>query len=103
MTMQYNIDIVRRILRRNVDEPELQTLAGKIDNQRPVFVPVAISANNGQRRADRFEIERNGGFTNVTEVPDLVRVCRQIDNLLRQFIVSVSYNQHAHCFNQCAP
>lgn len=83
MTMQHNIDTIRRIFRRNVHEPKLQTFSLKIDNQRPVLVPIAISAHNRERRADRFEVERDRRLANVAQMPDLVRLARKIDNLWR--------------------
>lgn len=94
--MQHNIDIVRRIFRRNVDEPKSQTLADEIDYQRPVFVPIAISANHGQGRPDCFEIERDGRFANVAEMPDLVGCRGEIENCLRKFVVSISEDENSH-------
>ena len=118
MTMQDNIDIIRGNLRRNVHEPKLQTLARKIGNQRPVLVPIAISADNRESRTDRFEIKRDRRLANVTQMPDLVRVARKIDNLWRQLVMRVcdyedpnhlllsaspARTEHAHCFQQSAP
>lgn len=94
MTMQNNIDIVRRNFRWNVDETKLQTFALKVDNQRPVLVPVAIAAHNSQRRTDRFEIERDRRFTNIAQMPNLIRLARKIDNLLRQFVMRVRQNEN---------
>jgi len=103
MTMQDNIDITRRNFRRNVHQPKLQTLARKIDNQRPVVIPIAIPAHNRERRTDRPQIERDRRLANIAEVPDLVRIARKIDNLLRQFVMGVREYEHAHCFEQSAP
>jgi hypothetical protein len=97
MTMQNNIDIIRRIFRRNMNEPELQTFAGKIDNQGPVGVPIAIAAHHGQRRTDRFQVQRDRRFANITQMPNLIRIPRKIDDLLRQLVMSVGYDQDAHC------
>ena len=99
MTMQHNIDIVRRIFRRNVHQPKLQTFSLKIDNQRPVFVPVAIAAHNRQRRTNRFEIQRNRRLANVAEMPDLVRLARKMDNLLRQFVMRIRQYENFHSTN----
>ena len=96
MTMQHNIDIIRRRFRRNVHEPKFQAFALKIDNERPFLVPVAISTHNRERRTNRFQIERDRRLTNIAEMPDLVRIARKIDNLLRQFVVRVRYDQDAH-------
>ena len=89
MTMQHNIDIVRRIFRRNMDEPKFQTFARKIDNQRPILIPVAIAANNRQRRTDRFQIEHDGRLAHVAKVPDLVGIAREIENVMRQLVMRV--------------
>ena len=97
MTMQHNINILRRNIGRNMDESELQSIPRKIDNQRPVFVPIAIPAHDRQRRTDSFEIERDRRLTNIAQVPNLIRVARKIDNLLRQFAMSIGYDQDAHC------
>ena len=96
MTMQNNIDIVRRNFRRNVDKPKLQTFALKIDNQRPILSPIAIAADNGQPRTNRFEIERDRRFANVAQVPDLVRLARKLDNLRRQFVMRIRQDEDLH-------
>lgn len=96
MTMQDNIDIVRRNFRRNMHEPELQALALKIDHERPVFIPIAIPANNGERRANRFQVERDRRLANIAKVPDLVRLAGKIDNLLRQFVMRVRQHEYLH-------
>jgi hypothetical protein len=36
-------------------------------------------------------------------MPNLIRIPRKIDDLLRQLVMSVGNNQHAHCFVECAP
>lgn len=95
MTMQHKIDIVRRNFRRNMHEPELQSLALKIDNERPIFVPIAIAANNRQRRTDRFQVERDCRFAHIAKMPDLIRLARKIDNLRRQLVMRVRDNQNA--------
>src|SRR5207244_1803674 len=40
VTMQNNIDIIRRNIRRNMLQPKSQTLSLKIDNQRPIGIPI---------------------------------------------------------------
>jgi len=99
MTMQDNVDITRGNFRRNVHQPKLQTLARKIDNQRPVVIPIAIPAHNRERRTDRLEIERDRRLANIAEVPDLVRIARKIENLLRQLVMGVSQNENLHSTN----
>src|SRR5205085_10154427 len=99
MTMQNNIDIIRRIFRRNMDESKLPTFARKIDNQRPIRVPVAVSAHDRQRRTDRFQVERDRRFANIAQMPDLVRTAGKIDNLLRQLVMRVCQDENLHSTN----
>lgn len=94
MTMQNNINTIRRNFRWNVHQPEFQTLALEINDQRPVFVPIAVTPDNREWRSDRFEIERDRRFANVAKVPNLVRIARQIDNLWRQLVVRVRQNKN---------
>lgn len=96
MTMQHNIDIIGRSFGRNVHEPKLQTFALNIDNQRPVFIPIAISAHNRERWTDRFQIERDRRFAHVAQMPNLIRLACEIDHLRRQFVVSVRQHEDLH-------
>src|SRR5690348_11004290 len=96
MTVQNNINIARRNFRRNMDQPEFQTFAGEINNQRPVLIPITISTNNSQRRSDSFEIESDRGFANVAQMPDLIRAGRKIANRLGQFVMGIGQDEDLH-------
>ncbi len=96
MTMQNNIDILRRNIGWNMLQSKFQTVALEIDNQRPVEVPVAIAAHDSERRTDRFEIVGDGRFANIAQMPDLVRACRQLENRLWKFIMRIGENQYLH-------
>ncbi len=96
MTMQHNIDTIRRNFGRNMHQPKRQALPGQIDNQRPVVVPVAISADDRHRRTNRFEIQRNRRFANIAKVPDLVRVQSKVDHLRRQLVMRVGQHEYLH-------
>src|SRR5205823_5773171 len=99
MTMQNNIDIVRRNIGRNMHEPKLQSLSRKIDNQRPIRVPVAIATDHSQPPADIAQVGCDRRFTDVAQMPNLIRLARQIDNLLRQFVMSVGQDENVHSTN----
>src|ERR1700736_4667075 len=75
-------------------QPKLQSLARKIDDQRPILVPVAVSAHDSKRRTERLQFEHDRRLANITQMPDLVRLARKIDNLLRQLIVCVRQNEN---------
>ncbi|MEY2556338.1 MAG: hypothetical protein QOF93_1482 [Verrucomicrobiota bacterium] len=94
MTMQNNINIIRRNIWRNMFQPKSQALALKIDNQRPLGIAVAISAHNRDRRADGAQFIQNYFRANIAQVPDLIRVARKIDNFLRQLVMSVRDNEN---------
>jgi hypothetical protein len=96
MTMQDNINIFRRIIRWNMDKPELQAFSPKIDNHRPVGIPIAIAPHYRQWRTDRFQIECNCRLADVAQMPDLIGACRKIENRLREFVMGISENKDFH-------
>ena len=89
MTMQNNIDISRRTIRRNMLQSKLQAAALKIDNQRPLGITVAISAHNGDGRTDRAQFIKNSFRAKVAEMPNFVRTFRQDRQLLWKLVVRV--------------
>ena len=99
MTMQNNIDIVRRDIGRNMLQAKFQPLADRIDNQRPVRVPIAIPAHHRQLRTGRGQIVCDRRLAHITQMPDLVRLARKIDNFLRQLIMRIGYDQDAQCIH----
>ena len=96
MTMQNNIDILRRIFRRNMHQPKSQTVALKIDNQRPVFIPITIPPDNKEWQADRFQIKSDRRLADVAKMPDLIRIGREIENFLRQLVMRIGQNKNLH-------
>src|ERR1700687_2914137 len=94
MTMQNNIDTTGRNIWRIICQPKSQPLSRKIDNQRPVGITVAISAHNRDRRTDGAQFIQNDFRAIIAQMPDLVRVARKIDNLLRQLVVRVLDNEN---------
>jgi hypothetical protein len=97
--MQNNIDIIGPSIRRNVLQPKSQPLSFKIDNQRPFGIIVAVSAHNRDRRTDRAQFIQNDFRANITQMPDLVRPARKIDNFLRQLVMSVCQDENLHSTN----
>jgi len=94
MTMQNNIDIFGRTLRRNVLQTKLQTAADKIDNQRPLGIAVAISEHQRDRRTDRAQLIKNSLRANIAKMPDFVGIFRQSRQLLRKLVVRVGQNKN---------
>ena len=106
MTMQNNIDIIGRNVWRNMFQAKSQSVARKIDNQRPLGIAVAVSAHNRDRRTDCTQFIQNYFRANIPQMPDLIRIARKIDNFLRQLVMSVRQNKDRHlhlsrCFNHC--
>ena len=95
MTMQNNIDIIGWNIRRNMLQPKFQSITLKIDNQGPVFVPITVPAHNRDRRPKRLQITRNGRLADVAEMPDLIRLAREIENFLRQLVMRVGESKNS--------
>jgi hypothetical protein len=96
--VQKNVDISRRVIRRNVLQSEFQPTSHKIENQRPLEIAVAISAHNAHPRSDCPKFVENYFCANIAEVPDLISVLRHLPHTLRQPIVRVRENKYAPGF-----
>lgn len=94
MRVQHNIDIRRRDFGRNMHEPKLQPLTHKIDNQRPILVPITISAHDRERRTDCLQLAHDRRLANITQMPDLVRAAGKTDNLLRQLVMRIGQDKN---------
>ena len=106
MTMQNNIDISRRTIRRNMLQSKLQSAADEIDNQRPLGITVAISAHNCDRRTNRAQFIQNPFRANIAQMPNFVRIFRQSRQFLRELVVRVGEDKDRHlhlcrCFGDC--
>ena len=66
MPMQKNIDIVRRLIRRDMLQTEFQSTADKIDDQRPLEIAVAISTDVSDWGSNRAKFFENGLCANVS-------------------------------------
>ena len=66
MPVQKNVDIVRRLIGRNVLKTESQSTADKIDDQWPFEIAVAISAYVSDPGSNRAKLIENGFCANVS-------------------------------------
>ena len=96
--VQENIDVIRRMIRRNVLQAEFQPTSLKVENQRPLEIAVAISAHNRHARSDRPQFVENRFRANIAKMPDLISVFGHLLHALRQTIVRVRENKHALLF-----
>ena len=72
MAVQKNIDIIRRLIRRDMLQADFQPTSRKIYNQRPLKIAVAVSAHNRDARSDGPQLIKNRFRANIAEVPDLI-------------------------------
>jgi hypothetical protein len=98
MPVQKNVDIIRRMIWRNVLQAEFQSTPLKVENQRPLEIAVAISAHNRGGRSNRPQLIKNRLRANIAKMPDLISILRHLPHALRQTIVRVRENKHALLF-----
>jgi len=96
VAVQENIDIIRRSIRRNVLQPELQPTSRKVENQRPLEIAVAISAHNDHGRSNRPQLIKNRFRTDVANMPDFIGIFGHFLHAIRQPIVRVGENKNAY-------
>ena len=92
--MQHDIDIFRRLRRRNMLETEFQSTANEIDNQRPFEVGVTISAHESYSWTDCAKFVQNSFRADVSKVPDFICIPRQLADIFRQTVVRISQNEN---------
>ena len=103
MPVQENIDVIRRMIRRNVLQAEFQPTSHKVENQRPLEIAVAISAHNRDARSNRKQFVENRFRANIAKMPDLISVFGHLLHALRQTIVRVRENKHGAAFRIFRP
>ena len=91
--VQENIDVIRRMIRRDVLQTEFQPVSHKIDNKWPLEIAVAISAHNNHGRSDGPQLIKNRFRANIAKMPDFISVLGQLSWALRQTIVRVGQNK----------
>jgi|SRR5262249_23486652 len=96
MAVQENVDVIRRSIRRNMLQAELQSISLEIENQRPLEIAVAISAHNRNARSDRPELIKNRFGANIPKMPDLISTLGHLRHTLRQTIVRIGENKNAY-------
>jgi len=95
MPVQKNVDIVRRLIGRNVLKTEFQSTAHKIDDQWPFEIAVAISAYVSDSGSNRAKLIENAFHTKISKMPDFVCTFSQFLHVLRQAIVRVRQDENA--------
>ncbi|MEY2562342.1 MAG: hypothetical protein QOH88_535 [Verrucomicrobiota bacterium] len=95
VTVQQDIDIFRRAIRWNVDEPKTDAVPFQIDDQRPLVIAIAIPAHNRHRRADLFKRLEKTRIAHIAEMPDLVASFRQRFEISGEMIMRVGQDKNA--------
>jgi hypothetical protein len=93
--MQYNIDVIRRLVRRYVLQTEVQSGSLEIYNQRPIQIAVAISSHDRDSRPDGTKFINNGFSANVAQVPDFICAPGDFFHPFWQTIMRVGEHENA--------
>ena len=94
MGVQEDIDIIRRMLRRNVLQSEFQTATPKINDNRPLEIGIAISAHDDHGRTNRAKLVKNRFRAYVAKMPDFIGMFGYLLDAIRQTIVCVGKNKN---------
>src|SRR4051794_22942357 len=81
---------------RNVNEVEAQSLALKGEGERPLGNVVVVPEYDMQGRAELFKLVKNGRFTDIAQMPNLVRRRETLRKSAWVSIVRVCQNGDAH-------
>ena len=100
VSVQENVDIIRRLIRWNVLQSEFQTASHEIDDKRPFKIAVAISTHKSDARSDRAQLVKDRLRANVAKMPDFIGVLGHFTHGVREPIVRVRENKDAPRFLQ---
>ena len=98
MGVQENIDVIRRMIGRNVLQPEFQTATPKINDRRPLEIGIAISAHDDHVRTNRAKLVKNRFRANIAKMPDFIGMFGHLLYTIRQTIVRVGENENPSGF-----
>jgi hypothetical protein len=98
VTVQENIDIIRRSIRWDVLQSESQSASHKIDDKRPFEIAVAISPHKRNRRSNRPKLVKNRFRANVAKMPDFICMFGYLLYAIRQTTVRVGENENPSRF-----
>ena len=96
VSVQNNVDIFRRLIRRNMNEANPDSVPFQIERERPIEIAVAISAHDRHRRANGFNRMQDAGRADIAEVPDFIRARRQRFQIRGHLIVRVGEDEYLH-------
>jgi hypothetical protein len=101
VAMENHIDILRRDIRRNVNQTKPHPVSLQVDREWPIEIAIAIAAYDCDRRPESLDRLENGRGAHIAEMPDFVRISRQRFDVRRQFVVRIGENedseQRRHC------
>jgi len=98
VAVQEKIDIIRRLLRRNMLQTNLQSAPNKIDNQGPFEIAVAISTDHLHGPTGRAQFVDDPFRANIAEMPDFIGIACQNRQYRWKLIVRIGENEYAPRF-----
>jgi hypothetical protein len=96
--VQEDIDIIRRMIGRNVLQPEFQTATPKINDKRPLEIGIAISAHDDHARTNRAKLVKDRFSAHVAKMPDFIGIFDHCLHVIREPIVRIGENEDAQGF-----
>lgn len=94
VTVQDDIDILRKAVWRNMNETEPNAVSFQIDGERPLEIAVAISTNHSHWRTERLQGLQDARRANIAQVPDLVGARSERLDFGGQLIVGIGENKN---------
>jgi hypothetical protein len=96
--VQEDIDIIWRMIWRNVLQSEFQTATPKINDKGPLEIGIAISAHDDHARTSRTKLVKNHFRTNIAKMPDFVGIFGHLLHTIREPVVCVGENENPSGF-----
>jgi hypothetical protein len=89
MSVEKDINVLRRLRWGKVDEPETNAVALEVDYERPLKVSIAVAPHQRDGRPDAFQPNEQTGRTKITEMPDFIHIVCQALEIFREVIMGI--------------
>jgi hypothetical protein len=91
--VQNHVDIIRRVIRWNVNQPKPNSVPLQVDHERPVKIAVAISAHDRHWWAERLDRLQSSRGADIPKMPDFIRAGRESLKIRRHFVMCVGQDE----------
>ena len=100
VAMENHVDIFRRAIRRDVNEPAAEAVPFQVEREWPIEIGVAVSTHHRNGRPKCFDYVQDCRGANIAEMPDFISaICEWLETEA-QFVVGIGEDENLHLLSR---